>query len=49
MKEAWEEEWDDRERIPLMGLLWILLKAQMMSVGALEEVIPALQVWSTLS
>ena len=28
---------------PLMALLRILLKAQMMSVGALEEAIPALQ------
>ena len=26
-----------------MALLWILLKAQMMLVGALEEAIPALQ------
>ena len=29
-------------RMPLMALLWILLKAQMMSVGALVEEIPAL-------
>ena len=30
-------------RMPLMTLWWILLKGQMMSVGALLEVIPALQ------
>ena len=30
-------------RMPLMALLWILLKAQMMSVGAQREEIPALQ------
>ena len=28
-------------RVPLWALLWILLKAQMLSVGALEEEIPA--------
>ena len=30
-------------KLPLIALLWILLKAQMMSVGALGEGIPALQ------
>ena len=30
-------------KLPLMALLWNLLKAQMMSVGVLGEGIPALQ------
>ena len=30
-------------RVPLLALLWILLKAQMLSVGGLGEQIPALQ------
>ena len=41
-KEAWEEDWDGM-RVLRLALLWILLKAQMLSVEAVGKEIPAHQ------